>query len=273
MTSPRKSNAPGSSSANIFKSLSNSNITVQNEEKGRLIYIPQKCYGIIDINTSKMISGFYTTGLNTCSGIVAIAYSKDNNSVYFCHADTRTNLVDNTHGLPGWINNLPSHIANIELTYDDVQYHHFKNMILQLEILTNKSSVSRHITSHPSKSNSTDMLVLRNGEIKYGGGVFFDYEDNGYEIHSESKIEDKINLLVEHHDKNHGPICLFDGTHIRSIDEIYKAQPWVKNAIEEAATIEYYAEDIRELDITRSILFPEENISNNQETNSGPKRR
>jgi hypothetical protein len=71
------------------------------------------------------------------------------------------------------------------------------------------------------------------------------------------KIKDEINLLVEHMDKTHSPICVFDGEHLLSLNEIFTKQPWVKNAIEDATATEYYADDIQELDRTSAELFPE----------------
>lgn len=271
MSDPRKPSGISSSSVNILKSLPNTNIATSVEEKGELIYIPQKCYGIITPNTPQSIKGFFTTGLNMCSGIVAIAHNRNDNSIYFCHADTGTNLLDNTHGLLGWISKLPISVTSIKLVYDDVQYQHFKGMISQLNNLVKANDIERHITTHANQGNSTDMLVLRNGEIKYGGGVYFDYEDKGYTINSESKIEDKINLLVEHMDNVHSPICVFDGDHLLSLDEIFTTQPWVKNAIEDAAVVESYAEDIRELDRTRDELFPESEESKVQNISPTPK--
>ncbi|HVY53748.1 MAG TPA: hypothetical protein VHA13_04440 [Gammaproteobacteria bacterium] len=208
------------------------------EETGELIYIPQKCYGILNIDTPNNIKGLYTLGLNTCSGIVAIAKSEDDKSIYFCHADTMTNLLDNNHGLPGWISKLPSSISTIELIYDDVVEGHFKEVISQVKSIASPNNAKEKILARPRENSSVDMVVLRDGTTYCGGGIMFDFEDKGYSTNDETSMIKYCGNLVRYHENPEAPICVFDGIKVLNENELYANHSWLRNAITRANAME-----------------------------------
>ncbi len=266
MSAPRKpSEEDGRSSANILKLLPKANAGVSLEEKGELIYVPQKCYGVITARTPQQIKGLYTTGINTCSGIVAIAKDTNDSSIYFCHADTRTNLLDENHGLLGWISKLPTSVTRIQLTYDDAENGYFKNLISRVINSVHSGKTQRQIVSNIREDDSVDMVVLRNERIASGGGIQYAFEEKDYTTNDDTIMFEYAGYLVRHHEGEHSPICVFDGEKLLSKDEIFANQSWLVEAVKNAITKEY-ANDSEETEKNRTVVSP----VNNEQVGDNP---
>ncbi len=212
----------------IIQALSNGRLSPSPEltQVKKLIYVPQKCYGMITPATDRSIRGLYTTGLNTCSGIVIHAHDPKNQYVFLCHADDQTSLYSPLHGLASWIKSIPEEIP-ISIEFDNISESGYAVAIYDI---TRSMQATRSITVSPKNPGATDILVLRNGQTLREGGIHFEYFDQGYERVS-SDIAAYIQNIFEYFgDSYHPPICVFNGMTVLNKEEIEQEQAWVRRA-------------------------------------------
>lgn len=231
MSVPRRI-AGGGSSGSISKTLANAAASNNNSLKKDLIYIPQGCYGVITPNTPLKYQGFYTTGLNTCSGLVVLATDVIGRSLYFCHADTRTNILDAEHGVIKFIEKLPARVGKVEIIFDDVEKNHYKNLIETIQKHISSQLIHRDVTVSSEKNPPTDMVVLRNGKVYRGGGIDEEFKQKGYNIFNTPDIDVYKTDIINFVKGNYCPICVFDGNKVLDLSQTYANQPWVKGTID-----------------------------------------
>jgi archaellum component FlaC len=230
-----------SSAANVFKSLSANNTSQQVKTEKLLIDVPQKCYAFITPETDKSIHGLFTSGLNTCSGIVLLAHDESKKYFFLCHADPHTDLSDQLHGLSGWLQKIPNTINKVEIQFDNV-HDSYGNKIHEVINKINSEEKTHNLVVTPIENASTDIVIKRDGTVIREGGIHFELLDNGYES-LESDISENIADLVEFSDIANSPICIFNGKKILHTEEIAKLQPWVNDVL---ATAKYTKDQINE---------------------------
>lgn len=231
MTSPRKNSLSfvletlRSTSANVATELKENNNHI-------LIKIPQKCYGYITPDTPSNIKGLFTDGLNTCSGITLLVHNTNNDYIFFCHADSQTNLASKTHGVPSWINKIPSHLSQITIHYDNALDGEYKRALEKIrdDIL---DTTSRVINLVPYDGNLMEMVVIR--------GEPFNRDDADQVFNTIEKFENDTSDIVAHlydlieykfENQVHDPICVFDSKRLLMTEDIIKSQAWLAQAIE-----------------------------------------
>lgn len=71
-----------------------------------IMHVPQGCYGEVNPRANELevheVVGLYTTGIGPCCHV--IVRNKETNHTILCHADSITDLKDQNHGVPAWIN-------------------------------------------------------------------------------------------------------------------------------------------------------------------------
>lgn len=232
MSTPRKS-----SSSFIFGALrpTNTNEATENKENDDLlIKIPQKCYGFITPDTPSHIKGFFTDGLYTCSGIALLAHNTNNDYIFFCHADSETNLASTTHGVPSWLNKVPSHLDQITINYDNALDGEYKRALEKIRDDAQKTT-SKVITLAPYDGDLTEMVAIRgeafnrsNSDKIYNAIDKFDNDSSDVVEHLHSIVEYKFENQL------HDPICVYDSKKILMTEDIIKSQAWITKAIEQS---------------------------------------
>lgn len=235
MTSPRKS-----SSSFIFEALGSTNTNapserIENENnEDILVKIHQKCYGYITPDSPKHIKGLYTDGLNTCSGIVLLVHNTKNDYIFFCHADSETNLTSILHGVPSWINKIPSELNQITIHDDNALSGHYKQALEKIRDDI-QSTTSKTINLIPYEGDISEMVAIRGEKfIRDNINHVFDTIDKFSK--DSSDIDYYLSDLIEYKYENqtHDPICVFDSKKLLMQEDIVKSQPWIAQVIEQS---------------------------------------
>ncbi len=210
---------------------SNSDSIDENSKNHILIKVPQKCYAFITPDTPKEIKGLYTEGLYSCSGVSLVAKNDTQSHIFLCHADTLTNLLDEAHGIPGWIKKSPSFLDDVTIYYDDVEDDFYKRLLEPA--LQQMNKLGANVRLVPSDNEIRDIVIFRDRPFNRRDTI------DKYQVVDDTPKEQSdfvqhVSYLVYEHQfiEPHPPICVFDANDMLSVNEIFIRQPWIKDIIE-----------------------------------------
>jgi len=226
------------------------------------------CYAEIRPGTEVDMQAIFTQGIVTCCGVYVT--NPTNTHMFLCHADTLIDLAHEQHGIPAWIRKIREGDADGTITvgYTDNKDYFFDIKIQKL-IDEEKWTNVEHERHDPIYS-----IMLERERGVYENP---DLNKMGYEIINSPILRHYThsNILNNISRENgieesvfHEPMCIYDGQHFLSIEEIQQNHPFVNT------TPEYSDEEELESEISfsesKTSISPL-NILNKTNTNSQEK--